>query len=70
MDTHHSPAAPAGARCPMFDGTFTADPQQIYDRVRAHGPAGPVELAPGVDATLVVEHETALGAAESLPVRP
>lgn len=59
MDTHHSPAAP-GARCPMFDGTFTADPQQIYDRVRTHGPAGPVELAPGVDATLVVEHETAL----------
>jgi cytochrome P450 len=44
----------------MFDGTFTADPQQIYEYVRAHGPAGPVELAPGVDATLVVEHETAL----------
>ncbi len=60
MDTPHSPAASDGARCPMFDGTFTADPQQIYDRVRAHGPAGPVELAPGVDATLVVEHETAL----------
>lgn len=59
MDTHHSPAA-AGARCPMHDGTFTADPQAIYDFVRAHGPAGPVELAPGVDATLVVEHEMAL----------
>jgi len=60
VDTHHSPGGPAGARCPMFDGTFTADPEQIYDRVRAHGPAGPVELAPGVDATLVVEHEMAL----------
>jgi cytochrome P450 len=61
VDTHHSPAATAGAaRCPMFDGTFAADPQQIYEFVRAHGPAGPVELAPGVDATLVVEHETAL----------
>jgi cytochrome P450 len=44
----------------MYDGTFTADPQQIYETVRAHGPAGAVELAPGVDATLVVEHETAL----------
>lgn len=60
MDTSHSPAAPTAARCPMFDGTFTADPQRIYEHIRAHGPAGPVELAPGVDATLVVEHETAL----------
>ncbi|MEV0641764.1 cytochrome P450 [Streptomyces sp. NPDC050619] len=44
----------------MHDGGFAADPHQVYEQVRAHGPAGPVELAPGVDATLVVEHETAL----------
>ncbi|KOV89648.1 MULTISPECIES: cytochrome P450 [unclassified Streptomyces] len=44
----------------MHDAAFAADPHQVYDRLRAHGPAGPVELAPGVDATLVVGHETAL----------
>ncbi|MBL1106653.1 cytochrome P450 [Streptomyces sp. 5-8] len=44
----------------MHDTAFAADPHQVYDRLRAHGPAGPVELAPGIDATLVVGHETAL----------
>lgn len=59
MDRQSVPA-PAGARCPMHDAAFAADPHQVYDRLRAHGPAGPVELAPGIDATLVVGHETAL----------
>ncbi|WP_238431301.1 cytochrome P450 [Streptomyces cavernae] len=55
-------AAPHGspARCPMHGLDFAADPNQIYDRLRAHGPAAPVELAPGVDATLVTNHEAAL----------
>ncbi|OLZ73681.1 cytochrome [Streptomyces sp. IMTB 2501] len=44
----------------MHDTSFAVDPHQVYDRLRAHGPAGPVELAPGIDATLVVGHETAL----------
>ncbi|WEP00311.1 cytochrome P450 [Streptomyces sp. FXJ1.172] len=44
----------------MHDAAFAADPHQVYDRLRAHGAAGPVELAPGVDATLVVGYETAL----------
>ncbi|MEU6772469.1 cytochrome P450 [Streptomyces sp. NPDC046759] len=44
----------------MHDAAFAADPHHLYDRLRAHGPAGPVELAPGVDATLVVGHEMAL----------
>ncbi|MGV4986529.1 cytochrome P450 [Streptomyces sp. NPDC001709] len=44
----------------MYDAAFAADPHQVYDRLRAQGPAGPVELAPGIDATLVVGHETAL----------
>ncbi|MFI1420940.1 cytochrome P450 [Streptomyces sp. NPDC020731] len=44
----------------MHDAAFAADPQQVYDRLRAHAPAGPVELAPGADATLVVGHEMAL----------
>lgn len=59
MDVY-STGASHPARCPMYDGTFAADPQKVYDQIREHGPAGPVELAPGVDATLVVGHEMAL----------
>lgn len=59
MDPQTPSAAPVG-RCPMHDEAFAADPQQVYDRLRAHAPAGPVELAPGTDATLVVGHELAL----------
>ncbi|MGA4838192.1 cytochrome P450 [Streptomyces sp. G45] len=44
----------------MHDAAFAADPKQLYDRLRAQAPAGPVELAPGVDATLVVGHQMAL----------
>ncbi|WP_105973208.1 cytochrome P450 family protein [Streptomyces geranii] len=44
----------------MHGADFAADPQGVYDKLRAHGPAAPVELAPGVDATLVVQHEMAL----------
>jgi cytochrome P450 len=59
MDVY-STGASHPARCPMYDGTFAADPQKVYDQIREHGPAGPVELAPGVDATLIVGHEMAL----------
>ncbi|CAM5632239.1 cytochrome P450 [Streptomyces pilosus] len=59
MDPHSHSTATAG-RCPMHDAAFATDPHQVYDRLREHAPAGPVELAPGVDATLVVEHEMAL----------
>lgn len=55
-----TPSAATASRCPMHDAAFAADPQQVYDRLRAHAPAGPVELAPGTDATLVVGHELAL----------
>ncbi|MFD8434809.1 cytochrome P450 [Streptomyces microflavus] len=58
-------SAPAG--CPMhqkqtslYGPEFAADPHRVYDAFRAHGPAAPIELAPGVDATLVVQHEAAL----------
>ncbi|MEU3519922.1 cytochrome P450 [Streptomyces sp. NPDC006654] len=44
----------------MHDATFAADPVKVYDRIREHGSAGPVELAPSVNATLVVGHEMAL----------
>ncbi|MEV8451319.1 cytochrome P450 [Streptomyces sp. NPDC052095] len=59
-------SAPSG--CPMGGGRqtslygpeFAADPQRVYDTFRAHGLAAPIELAPGVEATLVVQHEAAL----------
>jgi cytochrome P450 len=44
----------------MHGADFAAHPHLIYDRLRAQGPAAPVELAPGVNATLVTGYETAL----------
>lgn len=61
MDFQHAAAIPgAPARCPMHGQDFANEPDRVYDRLRAQGPAAPVELAPGVEATLVVQHETAL----------
>ncbi|RAY16003.1 cytochrome P450 [Actinomadura craniellae] len=44
----------------MYGPEFAADPGAVYARLRRHGPFGPVELAPGVPATLVVGYEAAL----------
>ncbi|MEW2360328.1 cytochrome P450, partial [Spirillospora sp. NPDC029432] len=44
----------------MYGDDFAADPQALYDEMRAHGPLAPVELAPGVEATLVVGYDAAL----------
>lgn len=55
-----NPSSATVDRCPMYDAVFATDPHQVYDRLREQGPAGPVELAPGVDATLVVDYKTAL----------
>ncbi|MFB4320452.1 cytochrome P450 [Actinomadura sp. 21ATH] len=44
----------------MYGEDFAADPQALYDEMRAHGPLAPVELAPGVEATLVVGYDAAL----------
>ncbi|MFB7618208.1 MULTISPECIES: cytochrome P450 [unclassified Kitasatospora] len=49
-----------GSGTPLYGETFSSDPGAVYDRLRAHGHAAPVELAPGVDATLVTSHEAAL----------
>ncbi|ASO21260.1 cytochrome P450 [Actinoalloteichus hoggarensis] len=64
---------PDGARsspppgCPAHDGVtrlylpeFAADPNAVYDSLRAQGPVAPVEIAPGVPATLVTSYSTAL----------
>ncbi|MDT0440241.1 MULTISPECIES: cytochrome P450 [Streptomyces] len=62
--TSHPYDAPTG--CPvqhqasLYGPEFAADPHRFYDEARTHGPAAPIELAPGVDATLIVQHEAAL----------
>lgn len=61
-----SPASPSGpppgcpAHQPMYGPEFAADPAAFYRRARATGPTTPVELAPGVRATLVTSYEAAL----------
>jgi cytochrome P450 len=53
---HQQPQQPT----PLYGDDFAIDPYGTYDRLREHGPTAPVELAPGVDATLVIQHEAAL----------
>jgi len=43
----------------MHGQDFADDPHGVYDALRAFGPAAPVELAPGVDATLVLDYQAA-----------
>ncbi|MGN9813829.1 cytochrome P450 [Streptomyces sp. SD11] len=44
----------------MYGPEFAADPGALYGKLRAHGNTSPVELAPGVRATLVTGYEAAL----------
>lgn len=55
-----TPVQGAPAQCPMYGQEFADEPHRIYDQMRAHGPAAPVEVTPGLDATLVTQHEMAL----------
>ncbi|MFG2085346.1 MULTISPECIES: cytochrome P450 [unclassified Spirillospora] len=48
------------ARFPMYGAEFAKDPRPVYERMRAHGDLAPVELAPGVPATLVLGYDAAL----------
>lgn len=54
------PAHSAGGRVPLHGPEFAADPQAYYSYLRHYGPTAPVELAPGVEATLVTDYATAL----------
>jgi cytochrome P450 len=45
---------------PLYGADFAGDPAAAYRRLRAFGPVAPVELAPGVRASLVVGYEAAL----------
>ncbi|MEU5256621.1 cytochrome P450 [Streptomyces longwoodensis] len=67
MDDHSTPVPPpgcpahhSGARVPLYGAEFAADPQAYYAYLRHYGPTAPVELAPGVEATLVTDYATAL----------
>ncbi|NBM18906.1 cytochrome P450 [Streptomyces sp. GC420] len=67
---HHSelqappPGCPAhnngGGRIPLYGEEFAADPDAFYEHMRQYGPAAPVEISPGVHATLVTEYAAAL----------
>ncbi|MCX4671899.1 cytochrome P450 [Streptomyces sp. NBC_01381] len=54
------PAHDSGQPVPLHTAQFAADPHAFYAYMRHHGPATPVELAPGVEATLVTDYGAAL----------
>ncbi|MBM7438720.1 cytochrome P450 [Streptomyces sp. HB132] len=55
--TPHTPAS----HVPLWDEAFAADPHGAYRQMRArYGPLVPVELAPGVPATLVIGYAQAV----------
>ncbi|MBF6324760.1 cytochrome P450 [Nocardia cyriacigeorgica] len=60
--THGSPVGlPEEGRQPLYSVEFAADPQAVYARLREQfGSLAPVELAPGVAATLVLGYYTAI----------
>ncbi|XRQ04393.1 cytochrome P450 [Actinomadura welshii] len=47
-------------RYPMYGPEFAEHPQRLYEQMRAHGDFAPVELSPGVPATLVLGYDAAL----------
>lgn len=56
-----SPGRAEQQRVPLYSPEFTADPHSAYREMRArYGTLAPVELAPGVPATLVLGYRTAL----------
>lgn len=54
------PAHNSGLRVPLHGPEFAADPDAFYEHMRHYGPAAPVELAPGVEASLVTDYAAAL----------
>ncbi|MET0234799.1 MAG: cytochrome P450 [Kibdelosporangium sp.] len=63
MTSHSAPgqACPVQhGRMPLYGPEFAADPAATYQVLRQYGPVAPVELAPGVPASLVVGYEAAL----------
>lgn len=56
---HKSPVSP-GSYVRLDDPEFAADPHRVYAEMRRRGPLVPVELAPGVPATLVIGYQVAV----------
>ena len=57
---HGSPAHSAEPQIRLDTTDFAADPHRAYESMRSRGPLVPIELAPGVPATLVIEYQAAL----------
>ncbi|WP_039805405.1 cytochrome P450 [Nocardia araoensis] len=58
---HGSPVGADGPRIALYSDDFAADPHHVYRDARArYGSLVPVELSPGVPATLVIGYHTAL----------
>lgn len=47
-------------RLPLYGPEFAANPAGTYEQLRKHGPIAPVELAPGVPASLIVSYSAVL----------
>ncbi|WP_411144347.1 cytochrome P450 [Streptomyces sp. x-80] len=54
------PAHTGGGRLPLHGSEFAAAPEAFYENMRQYGAGAPVELAPGVEATLVTDYAAAL----------
>ncbi|MEU4314422.1 cytochrome P450 [Nocardia sp. NPDC024068] len=58
---HGAPVDSDEPRVPLYVPEFAADPHRVYSELRRrYGSLAPVELAPGVPATLVIGYATAL----------
>ncbi|MGW0707182.1 cytochrome P450 [Streptomyces sp. NPDC002643] len=70
MSTETPSGPPPGcpAHEPLYGPEYAADPGAVYDRLRELGPTAPVELYPGVRATLVTSYEAALHVLRSTEV--
>ncbi|MBY8856918.1 cytochrome P450 [Nocardia sp. CA2R105] len=57
---HGSPTDRGGARIPLYTTEFATDPHRVYREMRDRfGALVPIELAPGVPATLVIDYQIA-----------
>jgi cytochrome P450 len=58
---HSSPVETDDAAVPLYSPEFAADPHRAYQEMRGrYGAMAPVELAPGVPATLVLDYRSAV----------
>ncbi len=56
----HGPPVSTGPQFRLDSPSFAADPHRAYESMRPHGPLVPIELSPGVPATLVIGYQVAM----------